>query len=604
MSCNFANADGHVGEPTITQCVIRSSARQDSAPVILSSIGIRFEGSLEQIRIRHHMNPESLSEKPKSGMNLQNVKLTSEIQRNSTHILSGSADLTLHPGQSIILECPITYKEAGDVRAIRASASIDLSAFSLNYAAPIFSDETSACWHVHGEKGVQKRQLTLEDPTAITIFPKPPKMEIALPNVLSQYYVSEQIVLEVELNNSEEEEANAEASLQIMDASGQQLPYKILSESTESKATQEWIERPAESEKAIRIGRIGPSENRTFAISLSAPNDPTSLSLEIASAYYLIGDPETSMLKTLSRTLDVSNPLEADYQVSTYIHPQPWPNFFSVDKIFGPDHPDKSITSAELDSGIARAWLISAHLTSFATDDLFLDNIKLVCSKLHGSAVYTMTSRDQSSLLELAPNQQHVHRFELVVRTTDLEERRPVTLDLALNVTWRRVETNSSSRLVADNQHTHSVKAQRTSVTVFLLLSPFIITSPEPRVVCTASHLVGNPQAHPVILLAYTIENPTTHFLTFSTMMEASDEFAFGGSKSTSLNLVPISRHTMRYHVMPLPENNQDSQHTILRPDLKITDVYFGQTLKVVPGDGVSTDKEGIFVDLSGLPYN
>lgn len=491
------------------------------------------------------------------------------------------------------------YREAGDVRAVRASLSVDASTFILNYSAPIAVDELSGDWYVESEKGVQKRRLSVEDPTAITIFPKPPKLEIVLPSVLDQYYFGECVVVEVEITNSEEEEASVDANFQILDALGQELHCELTSVSAESKATNGANEADSGMEKKIKLGLMNPSERRTFSLSLIAPTEPTSLSVEIVSAYCLTSDPETLISKTYSGSLEVNNPLEADYHTSTYIHLEPWPNFFSVDKILEDDSDTSSLPS-ELDSGIARAWLVTAQLTSFASDDVVLDRIELECTKSHGRALYTISPRIQSSLPRLAPGQQHTHDFELVVHTPDPEERRPVTLDLALDVTWRRAEDNNLSHPIEGGDTTSDLRNQKTLVTTSLLLSPFIIPSPEPRAICSASLVKDTPENYSVTLLEYTIENPTMHFLTFSVAMEASEEFAFSGIKSTNFNLVPLSRHTVQYHVMPHKLAEDASQQIMLRPDLKITDVYFGQSLKVVPGDGVSSDREGVFICIGG----
>ena len=522
---------------------------------------------------------------------MQHVTLTSEIQRSSTHVLCGPADLTLRPGQKIILECPMVYKEAGDVRVIRARLSLESSAFDLNYSSPITSSED---WYIHSEKGVYTRHVPAEDPTAITIFPKPPKLEISLPSVVSQYYVGEYVELEVEITNGEEEEINVEANCHIFDSLGQELHCELPPTSAKVKVIEATNEAPLESQDTIQIGWLNPSQRRTFSLLFTAPFDPTSLSIEIISTYNLASDSETLISKTFSGSLEVSNPLEADYQVSTYTHPEPWPNFFSGDKHLEQDSSDTESPPAELGSAIARAWLVTARLTSFASDDLVLDRVELNCTKSHGSALYTITPRIPPSLPRLAPDQHHIHHFELVMRTSDPEERRPVTLDLALDVSWRRGEGNSPSHSAESSES----MSYGTQVTTSLLLSPFIVPSPEPRAVCTASLLDDAPQDSPVILLRYTMENPTMHFLTFSVMMEASEEFAFSGIKSTNFNLVPLSRHTVQYHIVPHTTDKDNLQQIILRPDLKITDVYFGQTLKVLPGDGASSDKEGLFISL------
>jgi hypothetical protein len=109
----------------------------------------------------------------------------------------------------------------------------------------------------------------------------------------------------------------------------------------------------------------------------------------------------------------------------------------------------------------------------------------------------------------------------------------------------------------------------------------------EPRVLATATP--SNTLAG-FIHLDYTIENPSMHFLTFNLTMEASDQFAFSGPKTTAVQLVPFSRHTIRYNLMAT------ARGTWIQPQLVVVDSYFNKTLRVLPTEGMRTDKKGILV--------
>ena len=87
----------------------------------------------------------------------------------------------------------------------------------------------------------------------------------------------------------------------------------------------------------------------------------------------------------------------------------------------------------------------------------------------------------------------------------------------------------------------------------------------------------------------YTIENPTLHFLTFELSMEASEDFGFSGPKVRSLNVLPMSRQSVRYNIYPLVSGEIVAQ-------LKVLDRYFNKTLKVLPTDGLKADKKGIAI--------
>ena len=72
--------------------------------------------------------------------------------------------------------------------------------------------------------------------------------------------------------------------------------------------------------------------------------------------------------------------------------------------------------------------------------------------------------------------------------------------------------------------------------------------------------------------------------------MEGSEEFAFSGPKSMSVQLVPISRHTVRYNVLPARRG------LWIRPVLRVVDVGFGKVLRVGAAGGCKGEKAGVGV--------
>jgi hypothetical protein len=88
-----------------------------------------------------------------------------------------------------------------------------------------------------------------------------------------------------------------------------------------------------------------------------------------------------------------------------------------------------------------------------------------------------------------------------------------------------------------------------------------------------------------------TIENPSNHFLTFGLTMEPSEKFAFSGVKSSTLQLVPLSRRTMRFRLLPTVRGEWIGPiHCVIR------DRYFQKVLKIAPTEGMKVEKEGILV--------
>jgi hypothetical protein len=73
-------------------------------------------------------------------------------------------------------------------------------------------------------------------------------------------------------------------------------------------------------------------------------------------------------------------------------------------------------------------------------------------------------------------------------------------------------------------------------------------------------------------------------------MMEASEHFAFSGSKTTVVQLVPLSRHTVRYNILPAKRG------LWIQPQLVVVDTYFNKSLRVLPTGEMRADKKGILV--------
>lgn len=92
------------------------------------------------------------------------------------------------------------------------------------------------------------------------------------------------------------------------------------------------------------------------------------------------------------------------------------------------------------------------------------------------------------------------------------------------------------------------------------------------------------------------------HFLTFTATMEASDQFAFSGPKSVAVQLVPLSRHTVRYNLLctatsgPGSVSGSAGPTRWIQPQLVVVDAYFNKTLRVLPTEGMRADKKGIVV--------
>jgi hypothetical protein len=109
----------------------------------------------------------------------------------------------------------------------------------------------------------------------------------------------------------------------------------------------------------------------------------------------------------------------------------------------------------------------------------------------------------------------------------------------------------------------------------------------EPRVLAT---MTPSKTLLSFFHLDYILENPSMHFLTFTMTMEASDQCAFSGPKTLAVQLVPVSRHTVRYNLLCTGSAKW------IQPQLVVVDSYFNKTLRVLPTEGMRGDKKGILV--------
>jgi hypothetical protein len=172
---------------------------------------------------------------------------------------------------------------------------------------------------------------------------------------------------------------------------------------------------------------------------------------------------------------------------------------------------------------------------------------------------------------QLAPEEMRESNFCFDIQKFILGDRRASVLNLSLEIHWHRQTSDNES----------------TVTTSILEIPRFVIPMGEPRVLASSS--VSDTMSG-LIYLEYTLENPSTHFLTFNLMMEASEQFAFSGPKTTVVQLVPLSRHTVRYNLLPA------ARGLWIQPQLVVVDSYFNKTLRVLPTGEMRSDKKGILV--------
>ena len=154
-------------------------------------------------------------------VSLQSLPLDGKVTPESpaavpSHVLSASANLCLRPGQTKVFALTSIPREAGQVEVSSITAYIKDKDFDLEL---IFSMEsqlrTGSSWG-HNVLGMVQKPLKSEKSTAVKILPKPPKMQIGLPDLLAIYYVDEDVILDLELTNEEEEPTKGTIDVRLL----------------------------------------------------------------------------------------------------------------------------------------------------------------------------------------------------------------------------------------------------------------------------------------------------------------------------------------------------------------------------------------------------
>jgi trafficking protein particle complex subunit 11 len=555
---SFKNIEGHVGSTALSQLIITSTAHAGSSPVTLSEVRVLFEGNIKPVSLRHLPAPDSIDDiRP----NLLNISLQQSSQSNDAHsVLAGSTNLLFHPGQTRIFEFSVPLREAGDATAVSATLSIAEKLFDVDFIQIFANNIPSGKWWHRTETVTRSSRLGSLTPSALKVLPKPPKIEMRFLRFEEvPYYTDEKITLHVELSNDEEDEA--EASLEVRILAGSQEPPELTWETPQAE-----FDGDREGLPGHYIGRLHSSAKTVQSFRLQASHDAVDYVLEVKVLYHLLADKETPISKTLTVNLPIRAPFESQYDFSPRVHPDRWPSYFQLQGAI--TNKDEAIVHAQ---GIAQKWCLTARLLSFATKKVILEDASVQVLGVNGGATCNIESENGKSRfpLEIGTSEEEEAKFILDVQKLTLEDRRSATLDLELTIRWRRLGDGTT--------------VNTTSVPIPRLLVP----STEPRVLASVIYSTIVPF---LIHLDFTLENPTMHLLTFSLTMEANEDFAFSGSKLSSLQLLPISRHTVRFNLLPT------ARGAWIQPQLRVVDRYFNKTLRVSATEGMRMDKKGILV--------
>ncbi|TVY18166.1 Trafficking protein particle complex subunit 11 [Lachnellula arida] len=552
----FEHAEGKVGEGCPSQLAITSSAIQASAPVIISEIKLEFEGTMKPLVLQNIPSDRDEAEKPRA-MLYSKVTLVDEA-RDGRPTQTGNSDLTLRPGQTKVFEFSSLLREAGEAKAVSATFTITSELFDLDYVHTFESTPTPDIWW--GERTVKKR-IARPNASSVLILPKPPKMELRFIGLQKQYYTNEPITLRLNVLNEEDTDSIANLEVRLL-GEGAPLPTLKLPSEVESG------DEKGNELTGTPLGMIASSTSTAVEIIIPPVDLPAIYELALKASYNLVTDIETPISRSLIMQLEIISPFEANYDFSPRIHPDPWPSFFTHQEVVQDETNEQEIQA----HGLAQKWCLTARYASFATDDLIIEDMGVEVLGVNGGI--TCTTKKPMAIpeggLKVTPKSLEEALFDVCTQKLSLDDRGTATLDISLAIKWRRDAEGSSLN------------------TSTLAVPRLLVSSSEPRVLAAVSYSANIPS---MIHFDVTIENPSNHFLSFGLTMEPSEKFAFSGIKQSTLQLVPLSRRTMKFRLLPNVRGDWIGPiHCVIR------DRYFQKVLKIAPTEGLRIDKEGLLI--------
>ncbi|ODA82403.1 hypothetical protein RJ55_00910 [Drechmeria coniospora] len=563
----FRHKESKAGEMCTAQVALTSEAHPGSPPVTLSSMTVQFEGSIKPITIEHEAFKGN--ETTDSGTLISALNLDERFPEDSDGELPseirGRTDLSLRPGQIRVLEMAIPLREAGVAEAASVTLSYRSEAFDLDYIHKFRETDRPVGWFVDGSRQARRPRV---DAHMLQIQPRPPKMHIGLVDAREQYYKDEAVHLQVEFRNDEDEAANVKLDVHMF---GRLLPsFQVVANGDEHAAEGGEAESRT---RTIPLGRLAKGASLEVPIRIDKSDTPVVYELHIRATYHLESDAATPIIQVLPLPVNVVAPFEANYDLVPRLHQDPWPSLFDPE---GLQEVDEGLATHA--RGFAQKWCLLCHYASFATEELRVTetDLRILSS---GEARCSIVDRPEMAEggLVAAPKTMHEARFDLVAQKLRLDDRHPVTLDLDFVIKWQR-------RTAAGDGAVN---------TTTMPAGQYLVLGTEPRVLASVLH--APPEAWPSLMhVDLTIENPSHHFLTFGLTMDPSDTFAFSGTKQTTMHLLPMSRRTTRYRLLPLVTG------TYLRPGLVVRDKYFQKILRIIPTEGMKIDKDGLLIWVPG----
>ena len=484
---------------------------------------------------------------------------TPALQKVGSDCLQGFSDLILSPASLKVFSLAALPFDAGRIEVSRISLCVQEETFDFEFILPgnDFPHQDRA-WALYG-KNLCRSETWSERSTSIEVLPKPPKVRIELPNLFKTYFTGEDVLLNIQVSNEEHEGSSVDIEINFY---GQATSSPILHWGT--------VEEGADPENTkgtlkTSLGLMASSETRLLPFNFQSGAKPAEHTLEIIAHYFLLSDPDTPVSKAVSIDMLIVHPFEANFDFAPQIHEKQWLSYFHVER------ETKSSDAVVTAAGLCQRWTVTAAIASLASIDLVLEAVDLQLAAVPEKVLCTIWPNDEnrSAVATLSPQKIQEWRFVMDLQKASFEDCRTTYFDLQLRILWRR-DTAGAPTAIAHLQ-----------------LPELVIPYSEPRVLASASLERAKPGK---VHVDYMIENPSMHVLSFSVTMDANEDFAFSGPKATSLQLVPYSRHTIRYTLLPFVHGKW------IDPQVKIIDEHWHKMLKVNATGDVKGTKRGILI--------
>jgi hypothetical protein len=250
VSYTFENTSVHAGQPVSSQIVIFSNAHTSSTPLVFSELKVTYEGGLKTILLRHV--PRNSSSTVTTSDDIELLDLKSALHE-FTHTLDdgqpapakspspkpflvAETDLTFVPGKTKIYELSAVAHEMGTVKAVCGTFGMVTDRFEMDFIVMFGDNATAEAVHPLPSKGITqstpvggngvwwakdtnnliKKRPVRGSPEALTILPRPPKMEVYLRGIEKGVYIDEMVKLGLEVVNGECEDVDVNVNVKIL----------------------------------------------------------------------------------------------------------------------------------------------------------------------------------------------------------------------------------------------------------------------------------------------------------------------------------------------------------------------------------------------------